>query len=58
MIIQNVDRELMSLHRASQDLQVPIRKAAHTDIMETGVPASKAPRGSSSSPSSYPKQKH
>ena len=53
MLAPSLDRELMSLHRASVDVQVPIRKAAHTEQMNTGANQAKAARGPSSSPSSY-----
>lgn len=52
-MVPNLDRELLSLHRASQDMQVPIRKAAHIDALETGAHTVKAPRGPATTGSSY-----
>lgn len=57
-MVQNLDRELLSLHRASVDLQVPIRKAAHTDIMDTGANQPKGAKPSGGTGSSYPSKKN
>lgn len=57
MYVQAIDRQLATQHRASQDLQIPLRKAAHVEIMNRGIGSStKAARGASSSPSSYPRR--
>ncbi len=48
MIMQNIDRLLEQQHSASKALQIPLRKAAHVEEMDTGASRPKAPMGSQS----------